>query len=43
MDEEFAFIFDRVEKVMRKGCLVTGSLENAFPVTYKLTLAEDED
>ncbi|GFM34944.1 OsmC family protein [Desulfovibrio subterraneus] len=36
MDEEFEFIFDRVEKIMQQGCLVTASLHEAFPVTYKL-------
>ena len=43
LDEEYEFIFDRVEKVMRQGCLVTGSLEAAFPVKYNLRLADDED
>jgi osmotically inducible protein OsmC len=36
MDEEFEFIFERVEKIMQQGCLVTASLHAAFPVTYKL-------
>jgi osmotically inducible protein OsmC len=36
MDEEYGFIFDRVEKIMKQGCLVTASLEAAFPVTYSL-------
>lgn len=36
MDEEFEFIFDRVEKIMQQGCLVTASLHAAFPITYKL-------
>ncbi|MCG8531745.1 MAG: OsmC family protein [Desulfovibrionales bacterium] len=36
MDEDYDFIFDRVEKIMQKGCLVTASLHNAFPMTYKL-------
>ena len=43
LDEEYELIFDRVEKVMRQGCLVTGSLEAAFPVKYNLRLADDED
>ena len=43
LDEEYEFIFDRVEKIMRQGCLVTGSLEAAFPVKYNLRLADDED
>lgn len=36
MDEDYDFIFDRVEKIMQKGCLVTASLHDAFPMTYKL-------
>lgn len=36
MDEEFSFIFERVAKVMQQGCLVTASLEGAFPITYDL-------
>lgn len=43
MDQEYEFIFDRVEKIMRQGCLITGSLEPAFPVTYDLELECDED
>ncbi|WP_291329414.1 OsmC family protein [Desulfovibrio sp. UCD-KL4C] len=41
MDEDFGFIFDRVEKIMKKGCLVTASLHEAFPMTYNLHLEED--
>ena len=37
MDEEFGFIFERVEKIMQQGCLVTASLEGGFPVEYKLS------
>lgn len=36
MDEDYDFVFDRVEKIMQKGCLVTASLHDAFPMTYKL-------
>ena len=36
MAEEFEFIFDRVEKIMQQGCLISASLESAFPVTYAL-------
>lgn len=36
MDEEYEFIFTRVEKIMQQGCLVSASLEAAFPVTYAL-------
>ena len=42
MDEEYDFIFERVSKIMQQGCLVTASLENAFPITYNLHL-ECED
>ena len=43
MDEEYEFIFDRVAKIMRQGCLITGSLEGAFPVKYNLELDCDEE
>ena len=43
MDQEYEFIFDRVEKIMKQGCLITGSLETAFPVKYNLNLECDED
>ena len=43
MDQEYEFIFDRVEKIMKQGCLITGSLEAAFPVKYNLNLECDED
>ena len=42
MDEEYGFIFERVEKILQQGCLVTSSLEGGFPVTYKLTHEFDE-
>ncbi len=41
MDEEYEFIFERVEKIMQQGCLVTASLEQAFPIEYKLHLECD--
>lgn len=41
MDQEYEFIFERVEKVMKQGCLVTASLEPAIPVTYNLQLECD--
>ncbi len=41
MDEDYGFIFDRVEKIMKKGCLVTASLHEAFPITYNMHLEED--
>ena len=43
MDQEYEFIFDRVEKIMKQGCLISGSLEAAFPVKYNLNLECDED
>ncbi|GHU91795.1 hypothetical protein AGMMS49925_07900 [Deltaproteobacteria bacterium] len=36
MDEEYEFIFERVERIMQQGCLVTASLEAAFPITYSM-------
>lgn len=42
MDEEYEFIFERVVKIMQQGCLVTASLENAFPITYKMHLEADD-
>lgn len=39
-DEE---VFERVSRVMRKGCLISASLEDAFPVTYNLSLECPED
>lgn len=36
MDEEHEFTFDRVEKIMKQGCLITASLEAAFPMKYTL-------
>lgn len=36
MDEVHEFTFDRVEKIMKQGCLVTASLDKAFPITYTL-------
>ena len=43
MDQEYEFIFGRMEKIMKQGCLITGSLEAAFPVKYNLNLECDED
>ena len=42
MDEEFGFIFERVEKIMQQGCLVTASLEGGFPIEYHLTHVFEE-
>lgn len=43
MDQEYEFIFDRVEKIMRQGCLVTGSLEPAIKMVYNLKLDCGDD
>ena len=43
MDSEYEEIFERVVKVMRGGCLVSASLEAAFPVTYDLKLECPDD
>lgn len=36
IDEDSADIFDRCAKIMRQGCLVTGSLNDSIEVTYDL-------
>ncbi|MDR3319727.1 MAG: OsmC family protein [Desulfovibrio sp.] len=41
MDEDYEFIFERVEKIMQQGCFVTASLETAFPVTTRCTMNPD--
>lgn len=38
MDSVYEDIFERVAKVLRHGCLISASLEAAFPVTYNLEL-----
>lgn len=43
MDQEYEFIFERVEKIMKQGCLITASLEAAIPITYNLELDCDDD
>ncbi|WP_455552185.1 OsmC family protein [Desulfovibrio sp.] len=43
MDQEYEFIFDRVEKIMKQGCLVTGSLEPAIKMVYNLELDCGDD
>ncbi|MBQ7456579.1 MAG: OsmC family protein [Desulfovibrio sp.] len=42
-DEEYEELFERVCKVMRQGCLISASLEAAFPVTYDLKLVCPDD
>ena len=41
--QEYAFRFARGATLMKQGCLITGSLEAAFPVKYNLNLECDED
>ncbi len=43
MDEDYEEIFDRVARVMRHGCLISASLEAAFPVTYNLTFESADE
>lgn len=43
MDQEYEFIFERVEKIMKQGCLITASLEAAFPIHYNLQLDCDDE
>ena len=43
MDSDYEDIFERVSKVMRHSCLISASLEAAFPVTYNLKLECPDD
>ena len=43
MDADYEDVFERVSKVMRNGCLISASLEAAFPVTYNLQLECPDD
>ena len=43
MDEDYEEVFERVRKVMRNGCLISASLEDAFPVNYRLELECPDD
>lgn len=43
MDADYEDIFERVAKVLRHGCLISASLEAAFPVTYNLELVCPDD
>lgn len=43
MDADYEDIFERVAKIMRKGCLVSATLEAAFPINYNLELECPED
>jgi len=42
MDEDDASVFDRCQKAMRQGCLVTNSIHEGINVVYSLE-AEFED
>jgi osmotically inducible protein OsmC len=43
IDEEDLDLFDRVARVMKNGCLVTGSLHDGIAMEYHLTPVYDED
>jgi len=43
IDEEDLDLFDRVARVMKNGCLVTGSLHDGIEMEYKLNPVCDED
>lgn len=43
MGEDYEETFERVSKVLRHGCLISASLEAAFPVTYNLKLECPDD
>lgn len=43
MDADYEDIFERVSKIMRKGCLISATLEAAFPITYNLELVCPDD
>lgn len=43
IDEEDLDLFDRVARVMKNGCLVTGSLHDGIEMVYQLNPIYDED
>jgi osmotically inducible protein OsmC len=43
IDEEDLDIFDRVARVMKNGCLVTGSLHDGIEMEYHLNPVYDEE
>lgn len=43
MDSDYEDTFERVAKVLKHGCLISASLEAAFPVTYNLNLVCPDD
>ena len=43
VDEEDLDLFERVARVMKNGCLVTGSLHDGIEMEYNLTPVCDED
>ncbi len=38
MDAVFNDTFEHVKKIMQRGCLISASLEPAFPITYNVSL-----
>ena len=42
-DADYEDIFERVQKVMKNGCLISASIEPAIPVVYNLALVCPED
>ncbi len=43
IDEEDLDTFERIQKVMRNGCLVTSSIHDGIHMNYNLTAECDED
>ena len=43
VDEEDLDLFERVARIMKNGCLVTGSLHDGIEMEYNLTPVCDED
>jgi osmotically inducible protein OsmC len=43
LSEDYADIFERVERIMRPGCLVTGSLHDGIQMEYDLQPIYNED
>lgn len=42
LDEDYEDVFERCIKIMKQGCLVTASLEAAFPVEYNVKQVFEE-
>ncbi|MGX8717540.1 MAG: OsmC family peroxiredoxin, partial [Desulfovibrio sp.] len=43
IDEEDLDLFERVARIMKNGCLVTGSLHDGIEMAYNLNPVYDED